>query len=172
MKSRRSIVASVASIAGLCCIAAFWIAFTKSRPSRNDDSLAAIEEAVFRFQFRQNASVQQQRAPIYFLAFGDPHEKNAADPSPEFLARFGDLKMRVAKFSDAGRTESGWVIHRITREPGIIFYVHAVRRTGPDTAEARGGYREDIRSGSGNTYRLKRDWRGWGVKGAVMDWIS
>ncbi len=136
------------------------------------DSVAAVQEAVFRFQFDHNAAVQLQGSTMYFLAFGDPEGKVAVDPSASFLTRFSGVKARIAPYSEAGRTDSGWVIDKKTENPGIIFFVHSVRMIGPDTAEAKGGYQQDKRSASGNTFRLKFGWRGWRVVSASMDWIS
>jgi hypothetical protein len=136
------------------------------------DQIVAIQEAVFRYQFEHNASVVQQRADAFYLALGDPHEKTAIDPPAEFLARFAALKPRIAGYSEAERNETGWVIDKKTKKAGVIFFVHSIRKTGPDTAEAKGGYQEDKLSASGNTYHLKFGWRGWCVVGASMDWIS
>lgn len=101
--------------------------------------VVAVQEAVFRYQFDHNASVAQHRASAYFLAFGDPYEKNAIDPPAKFLARFSGLKPRIALYSEAERSESGWVIDRKSKESGVIFFVHSIRMTGTDTAEAKGG---------------------------------
>ncbi len=139
---------------------------------REGDQTAAIQEAVFRYQFDHNASVGQQSAQVWFLAFGDPQEARAIDPPKEFVARFSGLKSRIGTYSEAGRTESGWVIDKTTKEYGVIFFVHDVRLTGADTAEAKGGYQQDGRSASGNTYKLKFGWRGWRVVSARLDWIS
>jgi hypothetical protein len=136
------------------------------------DPVAAVQEAVFRYQFERNASVQQKRATIYFVALGDPQEKGAIDPSSEFLARFAALKPRVAKYSDAGTTDRGWVIDKKSKEGGVIFFVHSVRMIDSKTAEAKGGYQEAGLSASGNTYHLKFGWRGWRVVDERMDWIS
>lgn len=136
------------------------------------DQVVAIQEAVFRYQFDRNASVGQKRADAFYLAFGDPHEKTAIDPPAAFLARFVGLKPRIARYSEAERSENGWVIDKRTKKAGVIFFVHSIRMTGPDTAEAKGGYQEDKLSASGNTYRLKFGWRGWRVVDDRMDWIS
>lgn len=126
---------------------------------------------MFRYQFADNASVGQQSHQIWFLALGDPHEGRAIDPPEELMARFSDLP-RIGRYSEAGRSDSGWVIDLKTKEPGVIFFVHDVRITGPDSAIAQGGYKQDKRSASGNTYTLKFGWRGWRVTGASLDWIS
>jgi hypothetical protein len=136
------------------------------------DPVAAVQEAVFRHQFERNASVQQKRAEVYFLALGDPHEKDAIDPSNEFLARFTAMKPRVAKYTDAGTTDRGWVIDKKTKEGGVIFFVHSIRMIDSKTAEGKGGYQEAGLSASGNTYHLKFGWRGWRVVDERMDWIS
>jgi hypothetical protein len=136
------------------------------------DPVMAVQEAVFRFQFKRNASVQQDRAAVYFLAFNDPIAREAVDPPDEFIARFARSRPRVARFSEAGRVDGGWVVDKKTGEGGIIFFVSDVRIIGRDTAEARGGYLEDRRSGSRNTYRLKLGWRGWAIVEARLDGIS
>ena len=143
-----------------------------ARPAQKGDPIVAVQEAVFRFQFDHNASVGQQRVAVYFLALGNYLEKEAIDPPDDFLARFSGNKPRVAKYSEAGRTGNDWVIDRKTKEPGIIFFVHDIRITGSDTAEAQGGYHEHSRSASTNTYTLKLGWRGWRVVSARMDGIA
>lgn len=135
------------------------------------EQTTALQEAVFRYQFAHNASIGQQSHHVWFLAFGDPHEEGAIDPPKEFMTRFSDLP-RIGRLSESGRSDSGWVIDAKTKEPGVIFFVHDVRLTGPDSAVARGGYQQDKLSASGNTYMLKFGWRGWRVTGATLDWIS
>lgn len=45
---------------------------------REGDPAIAVQDAVFRFQFGHNASVQQKQANVYFLAFGAPRERSGA----------------------------------------------------------------------------------------------
>ena len=146
------------------------LVFLAGCAKKEGDQTAAIQEAVFRYQFAHNASVGQPHQ-VWFLAFGDPHEAGAIDPPKEFMSRFSDLP-RIGRLSEAGRSDSGWVIDAKTKEPGVIFFVHDVRLAGSDSAVAKGGYQQDKRSASGNTYTLKFGWRGWRVTGASLDWIS
>jgi hypothetical protein len=142
-----------------------------TRPPEGDP-VVAVQEAVFRYQFDRNASVQQKRADVYFLAFGDLYEEEAIDPPNEFISRFATLKPRVAKYSEAGRSDTHWVTDKKTERGGVVFFVHSVRIIDRDTAEAKGGYLEHSRSASGNTYQLKLGWRGWRVVHERLDRIS
>lgn len=147
------------------------LVFLAGCAKQEGDQSAAIQEAVFRYQFAHNASVGQGSNQVWFLALGDPDEDDAIDPSKDFMSRFSDSP-RIRRYSEAGQTDSGWVIDKKTQEAGVIFFVHDVRLIGSDSAIAKGGYQQDKRSASGNSYTLKFGWRGWRVTSASLDWIS
>lgn len=136
------------------------------------DPVQAVQEAVFRYEFNHNASLQQKLASAYFLALGDPHGTGVADPPDEFIARFSGHVPRVAKHSEAAHAEGGWVIDPTNRLPALIFYAYDVKITAPDSARASGAYREDPRSGAGHTYQLKRQRDGWKVVRTQLNWLA
>ena len=137
------------------------------------DPIVGVQEALFRYQFEHIAFYVEPTDKFYFLAFGDLEKNNAIDPPAEFLTHFPAMKSRIALFSEARRTaQDRLVIDKKTKEYGIIFFVGHVRMTGPDTAEAKGGFYAGGFSASTSTYRLKFGWRGWRVVNERVDSIA
>jgi len=113
-----------------------------------------IAETTFRYQFENNVSGQQQKAPAYFLSlFGK-------DPAPEFLKRFAGHKPPVRKGSE-------FEIFK-----GIKFSVTLIKRVTRDKVEVSGGYYEAGLSASGNTYVLEKKNGRWTVTKKILRWIS
>jgi glyoxylase-like metal-dependent hydrolase (beta-lactamase superfamily II) len=113
-----------------------------------------IAEITFRYQFKDNASGQQQKAPAYFLSlFGK-------DPTPEFLKRFAGHKPPVRKGSE----------FEIMK--GLKFIVTRIKRVTRNKVEVSGGYYEAGLSSSGNTYVLEKKNGKWTVTKNTMHWIS
>lgn len=113
-----------------------------------------IAETTFRYQFKDNASGQQQKAPAYFLSlFGK-------DPTPEFLKRFAGHKPPIRKGSE----------FEIMK--GIEFIVTRIKRVTKDKVEVSGGYYASGLSASGNTYVLEKKNGKWTVTKNTMHWIS
>jgi len=131
-----------------------------------------IREATFRYQFEHAAAVGERRQQVRFLSFGETRKNQDIDPSDTFIARFSRDKPRVAKQSQAISSRHEWVTDLTSGEPGVIFYITSVRKLSSGTAEVTGGYHQDRRSASGNTYRLERRWGKWKVVDDRMDWIS
>jgi hypothetical protein len=130
-------------------------------PADEDD----IREAVFRYQFKHNASGQQQNTKVYFLSVG----KNK-DPSDAFMARFRNHKPPVKKRSDAtGKFE---VIDKKTGDRGLIFSAGTIKQLDNDKVIVDGGYYEAGLSSSGNAYTVERKDNKWVVTKDQMLWIS
>lgn len=126
-----------------------------------------LREAALRPMFAKNASGQQQRARVFCIQL--EHE---SDPTPSFLARFGDVKIPVRPASACTQSADQGVVDKTTKARGLAFRVDAVRRIDADHAEVDGGYYEAGLSASGNTYTLERKNGRWVVTKDVMHWIS
>ena len=138
-----------------------WQTRSTLTPADEDD----IREAVFRYQFKHNASGQQQNAKAYFLSLGKDK-----DPSDLFMVRFKDHKPPVKKRSQAtGKFE---VIDKKTGKSGIIFVVSTIKRARGDKVLVDGGYYEAGLSSSGNVYTVERKNNKWVVTKDQMLWIS
>lgn len=131
------------------------------QPAEEDN----IREAVFRYQFKHNASGQQQNAKAYFLSLGKDK-----DPGDQFMERFKNHKPPVKKASQ-GITNNG-VRDKETGERGLIFGVTSIKQINEDEVEVNGGYYEAGLSASGNVYRVKREGDRWVVKEDRTLWIS
>lgn len=142
-----------------------------------------ISEAVFRHQFRHNASALQQSAKAYYLAFttvdDDPrHEPGGfenlirrctiailgeeRDPSPGLMRRFSGRKPPVRKVSECNADVSG-VTDKRTGEAGLVFRVGRIRSLDKNSVEVLGGYFEGGMSSSVNLYRVERKNGRWRV---------
>jgi len=135
----------------------------KIRTGQEED----IQEAVFRFQFDNNASGLQQNVKIYFLSLGEGHK----DPSDEFTERFRESPIPVRKVSECTYGTSG-VRDTKTGEVGLIFYVDTITWMSDTEVTVEGGYYEASESATGNTYRLVRNGSQWIATEATMDWIA
>jgi len=122
----------------------------KSEQQENLD----ICEAVFRYQFENNASAVQQKAKAYFL------EIFQKDPSPEFLARFNGHNPPVKKGAEFAIGE------------GLKFRVDSIERIDKNTVRVSGGYYEANLSSSGNIYTVVRKKGSWSIQKDEMQWIS
>lgn len=126
-----------------------------------------IREAVFRHVFLKNASGRQQSAKVYCLQV-----EGKSDPSDKLLARFQGHSPPVKKQSRCKADMGKGVYDLDTGEPGLIFRVDSIERTGPDSATVRGGYYEAGLSSSGNVYTVARENGRWTVTADKMLWIS
>lgn len=148
---------------------AFGCVTSDSSPKNTKGPTPVIDpdmaEAVFRYQFKHNASGQQTNATAYFLGLGD------SDPDDAFMNRFQGHRPPVKKLSQC-TTKGMRVTDKQTGKRGLIFSVDNIVVTGADTAEASGGYYEGGLSSSGNTYYLKRKNGKWFVEKDTMHWIS
>jgi hypothetical protein len=145
-------------------------------PSTSDVAAATlsvddqVREAVFRHQFKHNASGIKDRAAVYFLAI-DEHGKRR-DPSPALMARFAQHRPRVEAVSRASGSFDEGVRHRETGEQGILFHVKAIKPVRDGVVEVEGGYYEGNLSSSGNFYRVERKAGVWVVTDDKMEWIA
>ena len=116
-----------------------------------------IAEAVFRYQFRHNASSLQERADRYCLSL--PGERS---PDAAFLQRFD------------GNTPSVMGVEECRRMSGknLLFRVQRLDWRSDDEVWVTGGYWEGNLSSSGESYRVRRKDGKWVVDGARKDTIS
>ena len=147
-----------------------------------------IREVVFRFQFGQWPG-----KACYFLSLGamgaDLREEELyhespfpdmalATPTEEFMKRFGDLDIHVAKLPPLTYEPCMSVKTRIMRRwksvevLAIILRVFSIEWVSEMEVRVRGGYYECGDSASGNTYRVVKKDGKWVVKEDKLDWIS
>jgi hypothetical protein len=127
-----------------------------------------IHEAIFRYQFENNASGWGKEANVYFLSVG-----NYEDPSPELLEQFSG-HIPVVKPVSASTLEPGTaqVLDIETGLPGLIFRVDGIRWLSDNEVEVDGGYDEASESATGNIYRAIKQSDGWEVVDCQMLWIK
>jgi hypothetical protein len=135
--------------------ASLGLASDTARENQTND----IREAVFRWQFDNNASGQQTNAQVYFLEIGT----NGGDPADEFMKRFAEHKPPVRKKSECSADIRNGVLDKKTGEHGLIFRVWSIKWNSDTEVEARGGYYEGGRSASSNIYTLKLEKSKWKV---------
>lgn len=143
---------------------------TKSVKNIEEDN---IRETVLRYQLSPYVSVQQKNARVFFLSLSEPVDRRdkEIDPSDEFVQRFDGLILQVKKVSQATVSSNG-VKDKETGSQGIIFRAGAIKWISNTEVEVQGGYYEYGRSGSGNTFHLKKDTGKWVVVKDVLRWIS
>jgi len=127
-----------------------------------------IREAVFRYQFHHNSSIQGQRAAVYCLSVG---EKNA-DPPDAFMKKFAGFKPPVRKVSECSIDNYRGVVEKRTGRHGLVFRVRSIKWISGTEVEVDGGYFEDGLSASGDTYTVQRLQRGWKVSKLKINWLS
>ena len=131
----------------------------------------AVREAVFRYQFTNNAAhgpaTAEKKIEAYYLSIG---EKDA-DPADAFMNRFAGNKPPVRKVSECSMAKMR-VTDKQTGKRGLIFRVSLIKWISDTEAEVKGGYYEDGLSASGNTYRVKKKGGTWQITKDTMDWIS
>jgi len=139
-------------------------------PYRDD-----IMEAVFRYQFANNYSGQQQGAKIYFIGMYIPGDSTRqsyyVDLSDELMMRFQKNSPPVKKASQCTISVNG-VFDKQTGERGLLFRIESVQELSNDEVEVKGGYFEAGLSASGNIYTLRRIDNHWVVIKDVLLWIS
>jgi hypothetical protein len=132
------------------------------RQKQEDD----IREAVFRYQFDNNASGQKTNAKVYCLAVGEKQ----VDPSGKLLRRFANHTPPVRKISECGR--SAEIRDKRTGERGLLFYITQISWVSSTEVKVTGGYYEGSLSASGETYVVKKDGSTWKIISAGLNWIS
>jgi len=126
-----------------------------------------IREAVFRYQFD---IWKDHGAAAYYLDFS---EKKRIDPPADFMHRFAGHFPPVKKVSQCMVRNLGeGVIDSETEEHGLIFRATSIKRMSDTEVEVSGGYYENGKSASGNTYTVQ--WRNgkWHVTKDCLHWIS
>ena len=124
-----------------------------------------IREAVFRYEFENNASGQKRNAKVYFLSLGKDKETDDA-----FIARFKDHKPPVKKRSQS--KEDFEVFDKETGERGLIFSAVTIKVVDANKVKVDGGYYEAQLSASGDVYTVERKDGKWIVTDDRMLWIS
>jgi hypothetical protein len=134
-----------------------------------------IREVVFRYQFGNNESGQQQSTKIYFISVMSKPDSSASwiygDPDPELLRRFDGNVPLVKPYSLCTLSVFG-VFDRESGQRGLLFRTSEIRWISDDEVEVDGGYFEGGLSASGNTYYLKRENGRWVVTRDVLHWIA
>ena len=126
-----------------------------------------IREAVFRYQFGHNASIQGSSAAVYCLSI-----ESKADPPDDFMKRFAGFKPSVHKASDCSTDPYKGVLEKATGKRGLVFWVKSIKWISQTHAEVAGGYFEDGLSASHNTYIVSRAKGRWRVSKAWMTRLS
>ena len=115
-------------------------------PARIDD----IREAVFRWQFENNASYHREK--VIFLSIDDK------DPGDAFMKRFKGYRLPVKKMSQSKRLKSekslSGVVDKNTGARGIIFRIKSITWITNNEVEVEGGYYEHGLSASVNVYHV------------------
>jgi len=127
-----------------------------------DEEKNDIREAVFRYQFHNNASGLQQLANSYFISI------EAGDPDDKFMERFKDHDPPVKKSS---RVKGEWGVKENGRG-SLMFRIDGIKQISADEVEVAGGYFEDGLSASGNIYTVQRIKDKWTVTKDKMQWIA
>ena len=144
-------------------------------PPPVQQSLDDIREAVFRYQFSNNESGQQQSALVYFLGFRVPGDslrrEYYIDPSDDLMARFRGNVPPVKKCSQCSRSIYG-VFDTLTGASGLLFRIDSIKEIDNNEVEVAGGYFESGLSASGNIYTVRRVGNTWIVVKDIMLWIS
>jgi hypothetical protein len=157
----------IAQLVVLIALTSASYAADKARQGQVDN----VREAVFRYQFTNNAAhgpaAAAKRIAVFYLSVGDKDQ----DPSEEFLMRFAGHTPPVRKVS-ACSTKKMRVEDKRTGERGLIFHVRSIRWISDTKAEVKGGYYEDGLSASGNTYTVVKRNGKWVVVEDKMKWIS
>jgi hypothetical protein len=126
-----------------------------------------IREAVFRYQFRHNASIQGNSARVYCIS-----SENKADLSDNFMKRFAGFNPPVHKASDCTIDPYKGVVEKATGKRGLVFWVKSIKWISSTDAEVDGGYFEDGLSASHNTYIVSRATGRWVVSKERMTRLS
>lgn len=120
-------------------------------------------EAVFRFQFKNNASGLRNGADVYCLEIwqggADP-----VDPDEPMLRRLSEGPALVRKSSSCDSGELG-VFDKATGTRGLVLRTGKIDWVSGDELQVEGGYYEGPLSASANLYRLKKVNGAWVVVG-------
>lgn len=114
-----------------------------------------ICEAVFRYQFRHNASTEQLKAGEYYLTI------QSKNPSRDFISRFDDHSPRV---QDGSGFREGCGC--------LKFYIAEIKRLSEDRAMVSGGYYAGPLGATGNSYMVVCVNGKWVVESMKGKWIS
>lgn len=135
-----------------------------SRASQEDD----IRVAVFRYQFLNNPSGQQQRAGVYCLSISEGN----SDPSDLLMERFRGHSPPVKKVSACSTSPDAGVRDLETGVHGLVFRVSKITWTTDSDADVEGGYYESGLSAGGARYHVRRAGSEWIVTDHRELWIS
>ncbi|MDX1931603.1 MAG: hypothetical protein SFU56_03270 [Capsulimonadales bacterium] len=118
-----------------------------------------IREYILREQFSSlgNAKKKENRPVWFFVEFG-----RGQDPDDAFLRRFSDLRHKIAPYSAAridripGRFAYRTVVHRRTREKGMILSIREIRFLQPNDARVSAAFFRGGRDAGSATYEVSR----------------
>ena len=129
-----------------------------------------VQEAAFRHLFA-GANPQMTHCLVVPGPVGGPQ---SADPSPEFLARFADLKTPVKNRSGCnGKAADGiGVADTVTGALAMFFSVGPVTCSSDTECELEAGYYAAPTAAASWIYDLQKKDGTWVVTGEHMQWIS
>jgi hypothetical protein len=142
-----------------------------------------IREAVFRYQFEHNGSLQQKRAGAYYLAIRDTSKKNE-DPDIRFMERFvgnnppvkkaSQWKLASATFvlSEGDTFKTVGVVDRQTGKTGLCFTAGEIDWLRDVVVVVDGGYYESVSAGTSGLYYVIKGNNQWVVKGERVITVS
>ena len=154
---------------GLASCGAEYLTTDEDTATSEEQRLEAevdVREAVFRYLFEANDSVQQEQAGTYYLQV-----EGGEDPPPQLLLRFEGHHPPVGPGSASTMGEYG-IIDKATGRSGLILRIKSLRWVSDNEVEVEGGYYEGILSASGSTFRVVYEDGRWVVKSALRRWIS
>jgi hypothetical protein len=145
--------------------------------------LLDLYEAVFRYQFAHNGTLQQQDTHFYFLSL------DGADPPRELLARFaGEVPIVIAKstgqaLEEKTEYEKEGILNEVDGtsrkvkviEPAIrslSFNIQCVTFVDAVSVEVKADYWEGLLSSASFIYRVRRTGDRWEVIEEVLESIS
>ena len=131
-------------------------------PVRDRAEEDRIRVAVFEYQIEHNA------APVYFLSVGQA----AGDPSDEIMKHFEGHVPPVKPASQGTAGAGASMNDMLTGDTGVLLTAAAVKWISNTEVEVEGGYFENAKAASGDTYHVVLRDGLWVVDKDAVDWGS